>query len=381
MFAVRNIAKYSPPVFERGPDQRHDWEICVELATRLIGPRPVGRLLRWPLLRSGPEGIARRSPCGSDPTGSAAAACRCAQLRADPARRRPRPARAAAAAPSPAPRSQPCAARARSPSSTTSPAALAAGARWSTARCGWCSSAAATCASNNSWMHNSAALVEGKGSRLHAARPPRRRRGTRARRRRARHASRRRPATIEVPVEVTDEMMPGVVSLPHGWGHHRDGARLGVAAAPRPGASVNDVTDETLRRHPHRHRRPLRRARDGHGTPHRQRNPRAPTAAGVAPTAGSCPVSFLRARSRTHARLGRHTLKRRADRYHDLSLANDLRRRSGHAFCADRVLPRRDPRLSVRGRGGRRINCSNRCRVACRCSDMRPLVLVVRFLR
>jgi hypothetical protein len=38
-------------------------------------------------------------------------------------------------------------------------------------------------------------------------------------------------------------MRPGVVSLPHGWGHHRPGIRLAVAAAT-PGASLNDVTDE-----------------------------------------------------------------------------------------------------------------------------------------
>jgi hypothetical protein len=36
--------------------------------------------------------------------------------------------------------------------------------------------------------------------------------------------------------------MPGVVSLPHGFGHAREGVRLGVATA-RPGASINDVTD------------------------------------------------------------------------------------------------------------------------------------------
>jgi anaerobic selenocysteine-containing dehydrogenase len=48
---------------------------------------------------------------------------------------------------------------------------------------------------------------------------------------------------VEVPLSVTDEMMPGVVSLPHGWGHARPGARLSVASA-RPGASLNDVTDE-----------------------------------------------------------------------------------------------------------------------------------------
>ena len=34
---------------------------------------------------------------------------------------------------------------------------------------------------------------------------------------------------VEVPVEVSDEMMPGVVSLPHGWGHGLAGTRLSVA--------------------------------------------------------------------------------------------------------------------------------------------------------
>jgi len=42
--------------------------------------------------------------------------------------------------------------------------------------------------------------------------------------------------SIEVPVEVSDEMMPGVVSLPHGWGHDRPGTRLAVA---REHAGVN----------------------------------------------------------------------------------------------------------------------------------------------
>jgi hypothetical protein len=38
-------------------------------------------------------------------------------------------------------------------------------------------------------------------------------------------------------------MRPGVVCLPHGFGHHRDGIRLGVASQ-RPGVSLNDVTDD-----------------------------------------------------------------------------------------------------------------------------------------
>jgi anaerobic selenocysteine-containing dehydrogenase len=52
--------------------------------------------------------------------------------------------------------------------------------------------------------------------------------------------------SIEVQVEVSDEMMPGVVSLPHGWGHNLPGARLNVAAE-RPGVNLNALLDETLR--------------------------------------------------------------------------------------------------------------------------------------
>jgi anaerobic selenocysteine-containing dehydrogenase len=51
---------------------------------------------------------------------------------------------------------------------------------------------------------------------------------------------------IDVQVEVSDEMMPGVVSLPHGWGHDLAGTRLGVAAA-RPGVNLNALLDENLR--------------------------------------------------------------------------------------------------------------------------------------
>ena len=46
-----------------------------------------------------------------------------------------------------------------------------------------------------------------------------------------------------MPVEVTDAMRPGVVSLPHGWGHDREGVRLDVARE-HAGASMNDVTSD-----------------------------------------------------------------------------------------------------------------------------------------
>ena len=51
-----------------------------------------------------------------------------------------------------------------------------------------------------------------------------------------------RVGSITAPLEVTDTIMPGVVSLPHGWGHGRDGVRLETAQAS-PGVSLNDVTD------------------------------------------------------------------------------------------------------------------------------------------
>ncbi len=49
--------------------------------------------------------------------------------------------------------------------------------------------------------------------------------------------------SVEVALEVTDEVARGVVSLPHGWGHRRPGTRLG-AAHDHPGASANDLTDD-----------------------------------------------------------------------------------------------------------------------------------------
>lgn len=94
--------------------------------------------------------------------------------------------------------------------------------------------------SNNSWCHNSLRLVKGPVRctlRMHpddaAAR------GIVAGDR-VRVAS--RAGEVTAPVELSDEMMRGVVSLPHGWGHDRPGVRLSVAAA-HAGVSVNDVTD------------------------------------------------------------------------------------------------------------------------------------------
>jgi len=48
--------------------------------------------------------------------------------------------------------------------------------------------------------------------------------------------------SIEVPVEITDDVMPGVICMPHAWGHTRKNTRQRVANA-HPGASLNDITD------------------------------------------------------------------------------------------------------------------------------------------
>ena len=51
-----------------------------------------------------------------------------------------------------------------------------------------------------------------------------------------------RVGTVEVEVSATDDMMPGVVSLPHGYGHRAAGVRL-ANAREVPGVSINDLTD------------------------------------------------------------------------------------------------------------------------------------------
>jgi anaerobic selenocysteine-containing dehydrogenase len=54
-----------------------------------------------------------------------------------------------------------------------------------------------------------------------------------------------RAGAVEVPVEVTDAVMPGVVSIPHGWGHDADGVRMRVATT-HAGANSNVLADEEL---------------------------------------------------------------------------------------------------------------------------------------
>ncbi|HEV7976769.1 molybdopterin oxidoreductase family protein [Amycolatopsis sp.] len=96
--------------------------------------------------------------------------------------------------------------------------------------------------SNNSWMHNLEPLVRG-GNRCTVQVHPAD--ATRLGLADGALASvNSRAGKIEVPVEVTDEVRQGVVSIPHGWGHDLDGVRTQVAAA-HAGVNSNLVADES----------------------------------------------------------------------------------------------------------------------------------------
>ncbi len=94
---------------------------------------------------------------------------------------------------------------------------------------------------NNSWMHNVPKLMAGRPRCTLMVHPDDAR--ARGLTDGAPAVVRSRVGHVTVPVEVTDDVMRGVVSLPHGYGHGRPGTQQRIAAA-YPGISVNDVTDE-----------------------------------------------------------------------------------------------------------------------------------------
>jgi anaerobic selenocysteine-containing dehydrogenase len=95
--------------------------------------------------------------------------------------------------------------------------------------------------SNNSWMHNLELLVSGPERctvMVHPDDAERLRLGATAK-------VSSTNGSIELPVQLTDEIMPGVVSIPHGWGHDDLGAELKVAAQ-HAGANSNLLADDQL---------------------------------------------------------------------------------------------------------------------------------------
>jgi anaerobic selenocysteine-containing dehydrogenase len=94
--------------------------------------------------------------------------------------------------------------------------------------------------SNNSWMHNIEVLVKGKPRCTLHVHPDDASRLGLADGGHARVTS--RVGTVDAPVVVTDAVRPGVVSLPHGWGHDRPDTRLRVAGE-RAGVNSNVLSD------------------------------------------------------------------------------------------------------------------------------------------
>jgi anaerobic selenocysteine-containing dehydrogenase len=97
--------------------------------------------------------------------------------------------------------------------------------------------------SNNSWMHNSHRLVKGKPRHQLLMHP-----ADMAARNIQDHSIVRvttRVGEVTIKVESSNHIMPGVVSLPHGFGHQRDGVKLQIAQL-HAGVSANDLTDDYL---------------------------------------------------------------------------------------------------------------------------------------
>ena len=102
--------------------------------------------------------------------------------------------------------------------------------------------------SNNSWMHNLPVLAKGPmrcTALVHPLDAQRLKLQDGALAQIASETS-NGPRTIQAQVQISDEMMPGVVSLPHGWGHNLPGTQLALAAQ-RPGANLNALLDDQLR--------------------------------------------------------------------------------------------------------------------------------------
>lgn len=97
--------------------------------------------------------------------------------------------------------------------------------------------------SNNSWLHNSYRLVKGKPRCTLMLHPETAAQYGIEDGQDVKVTS--RVGSVTIAAEVTDELMPGVVSIPHGFGHGRKGVKKKIAQA-HAGVSVNDLTDDTL---------------------------------------------------------------------------------------------------------------------------------------
>ncbi|UTA47864.1 molybdopterin-dependent oxidoreductase [Simiduia sp. 21SJ11W-1] len=227
--AVRNTARYSDALFEKPASARHDWEIFAALGNALRArkglpekPAIAPDQLLAPMLEAGEYGLSlaqlRDQPSGID---LGPLRPKMAALYSKDAPIELAPERLIAAlehlpqSPGPA---------------ATGPATLALIGR-------------RHIRSNNSWMHNYHRLVKGKPRDQLLMHPTDMAARNIAEGSQVRIAS--RVGEVCARVQACADIMPGVVSLPHGFGHHRDGIGTQVAAA-HAGVSVNDLTDHLL---------------------------------------------------------------------------------------------------------------------------------------
>jgi anaerobic selenocysteine-containing dehydrogenase len=223
--AIRNFAKYSNPMFETAPGEKQDWEILRGLASAISGqevqgPTPRETLDR--LLQSGPYKISlaevEAAPSGVD-FGA------------------------------PEPGRLPERLQSKDKTINVAPGDFVA----DLGRLAREMQAAPDARlkligrrhvrSNNTWLHNSPRLVKGKDRCTLLIHPDDARSRNLGDGSVAEVSS--RAGAVRLKVEVTDDMMPGTVSIPHGWGHGLPGISMATASA-HAGVSVNDLTDESM---------------------------------------------------------------------------------------------------------------------------------------
>ncbi|HET8960070.1 molybdopterin-dependent oxidoreductase [Nocardioides sp.] len=234
--AVRNTARFTPAVFDKDRSQRHDWEIYREVTLRLMK-----RLKRKPPLK---KRLVTRARLMTSPTFQVAQLLRTdkagvtiSQLRKNPAGMDLGPLRAGLlperlfteskrvdAAPDLV-----LAALARLDRIEIEPRdgeLVLIGRRHQR--------------DNNSWMHNTERLTRGKPRHQLLMHPDDLANRGISDGNRVTVTS--RVGSVQVEVQAAEDMMPGVVSLPHGYGHPVDGTGMSRAAKV-PGVSINDLTD------------------------------------------------------------------------------------------------------------------------------------------
>lgn len=248
--AIRNTARYSKPLFDAGPGARHDWQIVLELAERLhredgFGKRLKAGIGRKIMRRLGPPGLLdlglRRGPHGAGLLGfgdgltlerlqEATHGVDLGPLEPClPERLFTRNKRLDLAPDlytGDLPRLDEHRDGLDREAKNGGPPLVLISRR--------------QVRTNNSWMHNYPRLMRGKDRCTLLVHPDDAARLELADGGRA--VVRSRVGSLEVPVELSETMMPGVVSLPHGFGHHRTGVKL-ETAVQNAGVSINDLTD------------------------------------------------------------------------------------------------------------------------------------------